>query len=298
MSGSSVALMFSGLIRSIIAGALACTIGATGALAQQFDLLNTEPDAPLRRLLSADEAKDWQAVGRLNIQGGGFCTGALIADNLVLTAAHCVYFSRTGRAVPAANIHFLAGWRKGWAAAHRQARRVIVHPDYVYDSSDQVRKVATDIALIELDTPIRSSVIKPFARYKRPRPGDQVTVVSYAKERSEVPALQEPCHMLGRQSDVLFLSCDVNHGSSGAPIFIRQDGAAKIVSVVSAMAEWNDRDVALGTSLGAPLEQLIAHFEENDPTFQSVSPGARGLALPQVGQSDGPLRKVVRPPSN
>jgi len=45
--------MFSGLIRSIIAGALACMIGATGALAQQFDLLNTEPDAPLRRLLSS-----------------------------------------------------------------------------------------------------------------------------------------------------------------------------------------------------------------------------------------------------
>jgi len=90
---------------------------------------SAQDDMPLRRLLGADEAKAWQAVGRINMEGAGFCTGALIAPDLVLN----------------------------------------------------------------------------------------VMVVSYAQERSEVPSLQERCEMLGRQSAVLVLSCDVNYGASGAP---------------------------------------------------------------------------------
>lgn len=256
-----------------------------------------QADAPLRRLLSADEAKDWQAVGRLNIQGTGFCTGSLIDDNLVLTAAHCVFHKKSGKIISPDRIHFLAGWRKGWAAAHRRARRVVVHPDYDYQGSDRLSRVATDLALIELESPIRASVVKPFERYQRPRPGDPVSVVSYAKERSEVPSLQEPCHMLGRQSDVLVLSCDVNFGASGSPIFVLKDGEPRIASVVSAMAQWNNRDVALGTSLGTPLENLMLALEEADPVFRSVKPGQSVGILPQVDVQDtSGARKVIVPP--
>jgi len=41
-----------------------------------------QADEPLRRLLGADEARAWRAVGRLNIGGNRFCTGALIAEDL------------------------------------------------------------------------------------------------------------------------------------------------------------------------------------------------------------------------
>ena len=40
-------------------------------------------DARLRRLNTGDDGRAWQAVGRLDIGGTGFCTGALIAPNLV-----------------------------------------------------------------------------------------------------------------------------------------------------------------------------------------------------------------------
>lgn len=70
-------------------------------------------DAQLRRLESGADAAGWEAVGRLNIGGTGFCTGALIAPNLVLTAGHCLFDKKTGERIDHTRVEFLAGWRNG-----------------------------------------------------------------------------------------------------------------------------------------------------------------------------------------
>ncbi len=77
----------------------------------------------LKALSTADTARAWEAVGRVNLVGTGFCTGTLIAPNLVLTAAHCMYDKRTGARVATRDIQFLAGWRDGRAAATRPNSR-------------------------------------------------------------------------------------------------------------------------------------------------------------------------------
>ena len=71
----------------------ALSFGVAGA-----SLADTDP-AP-RRVLTIDEQPRWGGVGRLNHSAGGFCSGALIAPDTVLTAAHCVIDERTNRAVP------------------------------------------------------------------------------------------------------------------------------------------------------------------------------------------------------
>lgn len=239
----------------------------------------------LRKLLTADEARAWQAVGRLNIGRRSFCTGALVAPDLVLTAAHCLFDPLTGRMVPSSEVEFLAGWRNGRAVAYRKARRFVVSKSYDFNQRIVLQRVANDVALIELDQPIRDGSIMPFKSSSTARIGADVKVVSYAKDRSEVPSIEEPCNILDADARTLVLSCTVNFGASGSPIFVLDHGEPRIASVVSAMAKWRDRDVSLGVSLGDPLDDLIQEMQETSAVFRSRKPGAMSLQE-QLGNAD------------
>jgi protease YdgD len=238
-------------MRQFIASALLVLTSALGALAQQSDLIT---------LQTRQASQGWEAVGRLDIADKGFCTAALIRERLILTAAHCLY-DLDGTLIAPDRFEFRAGLRDGRASATRRVLRAVAHPDYTHDGvSTQPSAVAMDIAVLELDRPIRETRLRPYLIAERPLTGDQVGVVSYGRGREEAPSLQEVCTVLGRQTGVIIMSCDVNYGSSGSPVFSMRDGETRIASVVSAMAQVDGQKVALGTSLEGPLNALLTHF--------------------------------------
>lgn len=217
-------------------------------------------DSRLQALETTDAGREWEAVGRLDVNGEGFCTGSLIAPDLVLTAAHCLYDTRTGGRLEPQSIEFLAGWRNGRASAYRSVRRAIVHPGYVFDGEVSTGRVRNDLALLQLQRPIRNTTVIPFQTDSRPRTGADIGVVSYAHDRSEAPSIQEVCAVLAKREGVLVMSCDVDFGSSGAPVFSFDGGKPRIVSVVSAKGEVAGRRVSLGAALAEELELLQAQL--------------------------------------
>jgi len=233
--------------------------------------LATAQESSLRRLDSRDDTRGWEAVGQLKLGGHGFCTGALIAEDLVLTAGHCLFDKATGAPIDPGAIQFLAGWRNGKAEAYRAIKRAVSHPDYVYQAAPDPAMVRFDVAILQLSDPIRDGVVNPFAVDAQPVPGAEVGVVSYAHDRSDAPSLQRVCRVRDRMSEVLVMSCAVDFGASGSPVFSFGYGRPRIVAVVSAKATMGGEKVSLAADLDEVLPVLKARLRAE-------------IGLPQAGQ--------------
>ena len=178
------------------------------------------------------------AVGRLNLAGTGFCSATLIAPALALTAAHCLFYKRTGKPIPPDRLHFVGGFRKGKYRAHRRGRAVSVHEDFMPGVAT-VSAMRHDIAVVILEKPVPAGVIRPLPLDRTTgslRLTVPLTVVSYARDRAYLPSVERGCVVWAVEGRLLFTDCDTNFGASGSSVLTERDGTLRVLGIISGIA--------------------------------------------------------------
>ncbi|MEX0317123.1 MAG: serine protease [Ruegeria sp.] len=218
-----------------------------------------------RRLTDREDLLGWEAVGRLDIGESGFCTGTLIAPDLVLTAAHCALDRKTGRPFAAGELTFRAGLSDGKSLADRKVIQIAAHPKFVVNAPVSAERVRVDVALMRLDEPIPLSLANPFALHNGNVSGAEVSVASYGRGRSEAITRQRSCRILFRQQGLVAFDCDITFGSSGSAILAKSGSRWQILSVVSAGARSRGTPVGYGMELPGIVSQLKAILRKDAP---------------------------------
>ena len=203
-------------------------------------------------------AQGVEGVGRFETSTkGAFCTGTLVAQDIVLTAAHCVA-KWTGETSPVTNeFSFRPG--KLRASPAIGVKRVVLHPLYRRALND-LQKLRFDLALVQLDAPVPEAVSGVLGYGVEAQQGERLYIVSWRGADTSQPR-QKACPVRHGYPGLVTLSCEVRGGESGSPVLRHGEEGLEVVAVVSSRLTLGDSPVAQASNVVIRLPALLLELD-------------------------------------
>jgi len=270
--------MFGKLARCLVAAAL--SFCAPQALAE------IDTTGSLHREPVDVSSHPWSAIGKLFNEAGGSCTGAIIARDRILTAAHCVYSERLRRFAPASALHFKVGYRGGRAAIH--ARVVRYETGAGYDPQRWQATMDSDWVILTLSEKLPEEIVPLRLTSATAERGTPAIIAGYPQDRAHMMTADRNCQVADASGRLVFHTCRGMRGYSGAPILVGgASGEMEIAGVHIAMTSGagTPRMIAVPAPSIVLAQAAILDTAVDAPAIETADDAMRD-PLVAPGQSD------------
>ncbi len=190
------------------------------------------------RLIMPSDEYPWSAVGRINTETGGHCTGVIVGPALVVTAAHCLYDKRMMWHIKPQQVHFVAGFRNGEFTAHTVAKKYFIPMQYDELADPSKQNALHDWAIIQLSEAIGFQT--GWIGVRHTGLDEAFVQAGYSRDSKAVLSAHVGCPIISRDDVViendkmralLVHRCDAVPGDSGSPIFYYHDDKPYLAAI-------------------------------------------------------------------
>jgi protease YdgD len=252
---------------------------------------------PRRTHVSATEYP-FSAIGRLNVGNHSFCSAVLVAERLVLTAAHCLWLPSENRWWPPSAVHFTPSYQGGDMPLHSLAARYAV-ADCAADNGDRCagpRHFDADWAVIELAEPL--GLAAGWIAVGAARGSDLIGRVGYHKASRDAMTLDYGCKVVGPPlpggGEQLFRDdCGALPGTSGGPVLAFAADGPRLIGITTASVKGTSYAQAVSVPAAAFADR--ARFPAAAQILQSAGVGRNAGHAPPSGALPAETIKILDP---
>jgi protease YdgD len=236
------------------------------------------------RVFMDTAAAPWDAVGQIELESGGACTATLIADDVLITAAHCIDDDGTidARAV------FYTGYDRSGGPLEARVIDYFIDPNWNeerFSSTDDFD--GTDWALLRINRPLGAQIGHVGVRGLVQTAGNRGALraelyqAGYSWDTGAHLSGNIGCQMVEVFNDnTMSHNCDTTRGDSGSPFMVREGNRYFVVGT----------DSNFRSNPGGPMTYIAVRSEAWLQYYDDFVAGRIGNDAPRPRGPGKPLK--------